>query len=657
MFSRTKTASIETASASALSKLLNIAIASGHVWPAFQPIVNMRTGAVASFEILARWSDPQAGDISPAIFIPHLERDGLIGTLSDALMDQACRAAAGWPGQFTLAFNISPSQLTSRNLPGRLVDVVGATGFPLDRIEIEVTEGFLISDDDLVLTILREINSLGIRIGIDDFGTGYSSLARLEAFPFHKLKIDARFVRNLDKEAGKRRIAAAVIGLGQSLGITVVAEGIESEAEAVILRELGCEQGQGWLYGRGASSDQARRQLDRRGADIAAKPLDVSPFQRLHQLATLYDQAPAGLCFLDTNYRYVRVNDRFAEFHGHTAEQLEGKTIHDVIHGQPLEHVIRILDEAKSKDVAVTHETILRDRNIMFLNSRVQELAGDIIGISVVAIDVTEETKLKQALTVSEKRLRRELDFVEAILRSLPGIFYYYDHDLRLKRWNANHELVSGFSGAELQDRSPLAFIADEERERISDAMQDVFRQGQSQAEAYLLTKDGKRLPYLFTGVRFDHDGQAGFVGAGTDMSESKRMERALREKAAVLEAVIENSPDGLLLLAPDGNRIVQNRRFNELWKIPPELAAGPYDRPQFDHVMSQVKNRDAVVARVVWLETHPDEVSFETIELLDGTVIQRHTSPLYDGAGRHCGRIWAFHEVTRAGKNAMQRD
>ncbi len=391
-----------------LRKLLQHAIADQQVWPAFQPIVNMRTGAVAGFEILARWSDPLADDISPAAFIPRLEKHGLITELSDVLIDRACRAAADWPGQFTLAFNISPFQLTSECLPRRLAELVEEAGFPLNRVELEVTERSLISDEDLAYAILRKIDDLGVKIAIDDFGTGYSSLARLESFPFHKLKIDARFVHGLDTEAGKRRIAAAVIGLGQSLGITVVAEGVETEAEAAILRELGCNQGQGWLYGKGAPHEEAHRLLVERGVDIAAKPLDVSPFQRLHQLANLYDQAPVGLCFADMNYRHVRVNEQFAKIHGLTPAELEGKTIYDVMQGELLEDVIQVMAEAKSRDGPVLREYTLQGRNVRVLNSRVKDLAGEVIGFSVVAIDVTEETRLKEALAASEKRFKRE---------------------------------------------------------------------------------------------------------------------------------------------------------------------------------------------------------------------------------------------------------
>ncbi len=121
---------IEAATKPVLRKLLKHAIANGHVWPAFQPIVNIRTGAISSFEILARWSDPQAGDISPDIFIPRLEQHGLIAVLSEALLEQACRSAADWPGQFTLAFNISPFQLISEDLPCNLVEVIEKNLFP-----------------------------------------------------------------------------------------------------------------------------------------------------------------------------------------------------------------------------------------------------------------------------------------------------------------------------------------------------------------------------------------------------------------------------------------------------------------------------------------------------------------------------------------------
>src|SRR5690606_30159424 len=132
-----------------------------------------------SFEVLARWSDPIAGEISPAAFIPRLEHHKLIETFSDALMAKACCLAASWPGAFSLAFNISPLQLIAHDFPQKLAKLIASTQFPLNRIELEVTESLLIADYEEAYAKLRELNDLGIRIAIDDFGTGYSSLARL----------------------------------------------------------------------------------------------------------------------------------------------------------------------------------------------------------------------------------------------------------------------------------------------------------------------------------------------------------------------------------------------------------------------------------------------------------------------------------------------
>lgn len=229
---------------------LTNALAQGHIWPAFQPIIDIRSGALAGFEILARWSDPDAGDITPGVFIPLLEKHHLADVLSQALMRSACAAAARWKGRFFLAFNVTPDQLLSDGLSNWIAAVASQTGFPLTRIQLEITESSLITDDATAYGTLNRLNEIGVAISLDDFGTGYSSLARLEAFPFRKLKIDAQFVRDLEHDKRKRRIVSAVIGLGQSLGITVVAEGVETEAEAAILRRLGCPLGQGWFMAK-----------------------------------------------------------------------------------------------------------------------------------------------------------------------------------------------------------------------------------------------------------------------------------------------------------------------------------------------------------------------------------------------------------------------
>jgi EAL domain-containing protein (putative c-di-GMP-specific phosphodiesterase class I) len=242
--------SILTARKTELREHLRVAIERQHIWPAFQPIVDLRSGTLAGYEVLARWNDPVEGAIPPSEFIPPLERHKLIDMLFAEIVPTACRSAIDWPCDFTLAFNVSPGQLARSAFPDRLASLVTASGFPLERIQIEMTEGLLEPCTEEVEPILKKLDCLGVQLVIDDYGTGYSNLARLEAMPFRKLKIDKSFVKSLDTSARKRWLVDAIIGLGQKLGVTVVAEGVETEAEEKVLRDLNCDQAQGWLYAR-----------------------------------------------------------------------------------------------------------------------------------------------------------------------------------------------------------------------------------------------------------------------------------------------------------------------------------------------------------------------------------------------------------------------
>ncbi|MCX8997510.1 EAL domain-containing protein [Rhizobiaceae bacterium BDR2-2] len=388
-------------------KLLEVAIQQGQVWPGFQPIIDIRSGKVAGFEVLARWSDPQDGDISPLTFIAPLERLGLLDLLSDALMEQACLAAVNWPGEFFLAFNISPLQLASRNLPQHIADVVRRTGFPIGRVQVEITESSLMADAKSGHGILHELDALGVRIAIDDFGTGYSNLARLEAFPFHKLKIDRRFVHLIDREPAKRRIAAAIIGLGQSLGITVVAEGVETKEEEATLREFGCDLGQGWLYGKALNAAGAGQFLETVGnRSVQTRTLDISPFQRLHQLAALYKQAPVGLCFIDLDFRHVSANNRFASMHGLSAAELEGKTIHEVMEPVAADIAVQLLRNSMETGASAQHQYHFQGRDVLVFNTRVTDVDDAVIGFSLVSIDNTEQMRALNALADREEHYR-----------------------------------------------------------------------------------------------------------------------------------------------------------------------------------------------------------------------------------------------------------
>ena len=230
------------------------AVADDTVVPHFQPLVDMRTQRVIGFEMLARWPHPTRGMISPAEFIPLAEEIGLIGAMTERLLRRGCRVAAEWPADLMLACNVSPLQLRDRSLPPMIRAVLDETGLPPSRLEVEITESALVGDTSLAKEVLGELKALGIRLALDDFGTGYASLRHMQMLPFDKLKIDASFVGGMAADAGSRKIVTAVIGLAQSLGLITVAEGIEDAVTAAALRELGCDVGQGWLFGRPGSA-------------------------------------------------------------------------------------------------------------------------------------------------------------------------------------------------------------------------------------------------------------------------------------------------------------------------------------------------------------------------------------------------------------------
>jgi EAL domain-containing protein (putative c-di-GMP-specific phosphodiesterase class I) len=198
------------------------------LFPVFQPIVQLPGRSIASFEVLARLADEELGEVPPSRFIPVVERSGLIGELTYHIIQHACTAASAWKGAFRLAFNISPLQFQSLALPAQIEAAVRLSGFPLSRVQLEITESAIIDDISAARTAVSRLKALGMQVILDDFGTGFSSLTRLQALPFDKIKVDGSFVRSMRTSRQSRKIVSAIIGLGQSLGMPIVAEGIET---------------------------------------------------------------------------------------------------------------------------------------------------------------------------------------------------------------------------------------------------------------------------------------------------------------------------------------------------------------------------------------------------------------------------------------------
>jgi diguanylate cyclase (GGDEF)-like protein len=233
----------------ALEAELREAIARDELVPYFQPLVDLGSGRLTGFELLARWPHKARGMVSPGEFVPVAEQCGMIGAMTERLLLRGCRAAVTWPGDIALSVNLSPRQVFDRTLVDMIRNALRQTGLPPHRLDLELTESALVGDLAAARNVLAELKALGVRLSLDDFGTGYSSLAHLQALPFDKLKIDAGFVRAMAGDADSRKIVAAVVGLGHSLGLPTVAEGVETEAQLETLRQLGCDVGQGWLFG------------------------------------------------------------------------------------------------------------------------------------------------------------------------------------------------------------------------------------------------------------------------------------------------------------------------------------------------------------------------------------------------------------------------
>ncbi|HYD88234.1 MAG TPA: EAL domain-containing protein [Vitreimonas sp.] len=242
----------ELKSKAALETELRTAIPNGDIVPYFQPVVRLDTGELAGFEVLARWPHRDRGMISPVSFIPVAEDAGLVDAMFWALLAQACRKALDAPGEFVLAVNISPSQVRDQWFPEKVLRTLRETGFPAQRLEIEVTESAMIGDVARAKSALLSLKNQGVQIALDDFGTGYSSLFLLRELPIDKLKIDQSFVARILTDRENATIVGALVGLGKALGLKVTAEGVEDEATAEALRAMGCEFAQGFLYGAAA---------------------------------------------------------------------------------------------------------------------------------------------------------------------------------------------------------------------------------------------------------------------------------------------------------------------------------------------------------------------------------------------------------------------
>ncbi len=541
----------------------------GEFYPVFQPMVELRTGQLAGFEMLARWTHKKLGPITPDQFIPWIEKCGLIDRLTCALLESAFASPALTESALTLAVNISPIQLLGDKLAERIVDTAAVGGFPLNRLIVEITESALLSDLGRAQDTARALKAQDCRLALDDFGTGYSSLQHLHTLPFDELKVDRSFVGSMALKRESRKIVAAVIGLGQSLGLTTVAEGVETREQANMLHWLGCDLVQGWLFGTPVTAAELPRVVaEARWDPSAAAPTtieggsitssDLLPSQRLAQLQAIYDGVPVGLCLLDRNMRYVSLNKRLSQLNGVPAAGHMGRTVAEVVpHVFPLvEPFIRRALQGEPVTGVEIQKPAAPDgsegQTLLVSYQPARDEAGEVLGVSVAIMDISDTKKTERALRESENHFRH-------MMQLSPHVPWVLDSYGRVTEASSRWELFTGQPMEEAMGDGWQKMLHPEDVTPTQEAIHVSLRTGEPIDVEYRVRRPGGDWAWMRSrgAPRLGPTGKVICIyGVVEEVNSQKQMTEELQNSHAELRAAVNAAPIGMVLADAQDCRI-----------------------------------------------------------------------------------------------------
>jgi PAS domain S-box-containing protein len=532
------------------------AIESDQITPFFQPLVELRTGKLTGFEVLARWEQPGIASHLPRNFISLAEENGLIGALANQIYRKAFQLVSELPAPLTLSLNVSPAQLHHSSLPEQIRTAAEDAGFPLDQLTIEITETALASDLQRSQKIARKLKDMGCKLSLDDFGTGYSSLGSLHALPFDELKIDRSFVGSMTERRESRKIVAAIAGLGSSLGVMTVGEGVETEEQAEMLLLFSCTRAQGWLYGKAVPASEVPGLVAAPAWEAPCvhpeltgrwegSSLEALPTQRLSQLQAIYDGAPAGLGFLDLNLRYVNLNRRLAEMNGFPVSKHLGRSVEELIpdiYPNISSYLLRALGGEAVSGVEVPRPPSYAGGpawTSLVSYHPARDEAGEVIGVSIAVVDMSEQKATEEALQESVFLHQH----MSAICRQVPWSMDGQGKNLQV---GSQPPFAENSEEDPVQHPEWLGDVHADDRESTIKTMRIALRKKQHiDVEYRVLSADrGWRWMRCRASPRLGPKGEVlRWYGGVEDVDDFKRMERERDESLATLTAIAEALP------------------------------------------------------------------------------------------------------------------